>query len=509
MCRFVSVSAVLMLMSSAVHADVKLPAIISDHAVLQRDRAVPIWGWADAGEEVTVALAGQTQTVKAGADGGWMVKFDKLPADKTLTLEVKGKNTLTVKDLLVGEVWLGSGQSNMAMTVNRSKDFAQEQPAAKFPEIRMFKESSPAASEPQKGGSGSWQVCSPQTVALFSATLYFFGRDLHQTLKVPVGLINSSVGGTPITAWNSWDVQKDKKELHPLFAEWNKKAETFDLKAALAKYEKDYAAWKEAAAKAKADGKTATRPPLKPVLPKLDAHHPATLFNGKINPLIPYAIRGAVWYQGENNAGKVGSEHYGLQLRMLVEDWRARWGDEMPFAWVQLPNYHKPQTQPVEESGWVQVREQMTKTLALPKTGMAITLDVGEESDIHPKNKQDVGKRLAMWALADVYAVKGVTASGPLYDKHVIKDGQVIVSFKHAQGNLVVKGDELKGFAICGADKKWLWAKAKIQGDTVILSHPDVKEPTAVRYAWADNPVATLFNDKGVPAAPFRTDGDK
>lgn len=497
----------MILLGSFASADVKLPAIISDHAVLQRDMAVPIWGWADPGEEVTATLAGQSKTAKAAADGTWMVKFDKLASDNPLTLEVKGKNSLKVSDLLVGEVWLGSGQSNMAMTVNRCNDYEKEQAAAKFPQIRMFKENSPASDLPMTGGSGSWQVCSPMTVGLFSATAYFFGREIHQKLNVPVGLINSSVGGTPVEAWTSWEKQKDQSALKPLFEEWNKKAATFDLAAAEAKYVKDLAAWKETAAKAKTDGKTAPRAPQKPVLPKLDSHHPATLFNGKINPLVPYAIRGVIWYQGENNAGRGTPANYGLQLRLLIEDWRARWGQgDIPFAWVQLPNYRKPQTEPVEESGWVTVREEMAKTLSVPKTGMAITLDVGEAGDIHPKNKQDVGKRLAMWALADVYGDKEYSPSGPLYDKHVVKEGQVIISFKNTMGKLNVKGEELKGFAICGADKKWQWAKAKLQGDTVIVSHPDIKDPVAVRYAWAENPAATLYGAHGVPAAPFRTD---
>lgn len=497
----------IILLGSFAQADVKLPAIISDHGVLQREISVPIWGWADPGEEITATLGGQTQKTQADKAGAWTVKFDKLPEGQPLTLEVKGKNALKVSDLLVGEVWLGSGQSNMAMTVNRCNDFEKEQSAAKFPQIRMFKENSAASDQPKIGGAGSWQVCSPMTVGGFSATAYFFGREIYQKVNVPVGLINSSVGGTPVEAWTSWDKQKDQSALKPLFEEWNKKAETFNLKTAEEKYQKDLIAWKEATAKAKTDGKTAPRAPTKPVLPRLDSHHPATLFNGKINPLIPYAIRGIIWYQGENNANRGGGVNYGLQLRLLIEDWRARWGQgDIPFAWVQLPNFHKEQTQPVEESGWVTVREEMTKTLVLPKTGMAITLDVGEAGDIHPKNKQDVGKRLAMWALADVYMVKGYSPSGPLYDKHVIKDDQVIISFKHTFGNLAVKGDELKGFAICGADKKWVWAKGKLQGDTVIVSHPDIKQPVAVRYAWADNPVATLYSGLGVPAGPFRTD---
>lgn len=490
----------------AARADVKLPAVISDHAVLQRDAAVPVWGWAEPGEKVTVTVAGQSKTATAGDDGTWRVAFDKLAAGGPHTLEVKGKNALAVKDVLVGEVWLGSGQSNMAWKVNKSLDYDKEKVAATFPQLRMFREDSDPAKEPKTGGTGKWEVCSPGTVGDFSATAYFFGRELHQTLNVPVGLINSSVGGTPIEAWTSWDAQKSLPELKSLFSDWDKKAAGYDPKAAEEKYQADLKRWKEAAARAKEDGKAPPRKPQKPVHPDLAPHHPATLFNGKINPLIPYAIRGVIWYQGENNAGGRGAANYGLQLRTMIADWRGRWkAPALPFAWVQLPNFRKPQKQPVEESGWVTVQEEMTKTLAVPHTGMAITLDVGEADDIHPKNKQAVGKRLALWALAAVYKKAAVVASGPLYAGHKVKGDDIVVSFKYAEG-LSAKGSKLEGFAVAAADGKWEWAKAKIDGETVVVSHPDGKPAKAVRYAWAENPKATLVNGAGLPAGPFRTD---
>ncbi|MBI5687903.1 MAG: sialate O-acetylesterase [Verrucomicrobia bacterium] len=513
-------------------ANVTLPAIFSDHMVLQADASVPVWGWAEPGEKVTVTFAGQTKNCTTGADGKWMVRLSPMrvsaePRDLIVSGNPKSKiQNLKFTDILVGEVWLCSGQSNMAMTVNRAKDFEQEKAAANLPKIRHFRESSGAAPAPQEKCTGKWDLCSPDTLAGFSATAYFFGREVHRKLGVPVGLINSSVGGTPVEAWTSWTAQKDFAELKPLFESWEKKQATWDPEKAKASYEKHLAAWKESVKKAKAADTKAKRPPRAPVEPRLDPWKPGNLFNGKIAPLVPYAIRGAIWYQGESNAGQ--GQLYHLQLSAMVKDWRARWGSDFPFAWVQLPNFHAAQKEPVEDTGWVLVREGMLKTLALPNTGMAITTDIGEAGDIHPVNKQDVGKRLAMWALADVYKQKGVASSGPIACGHKISGDEVTIIFKHADGGLVVKIGEslvtpradspsvwpeglggfgtIRGFAVAGADKKWHRAAAKIVGDTVVVKSPEVKQPVAVRYAWADNPDCNLYNRAGIPASPFRTD---
>ena len=408
----ISLLAAAALLAPRAVADVTLPAIFSDHMVLQADASVPVWGWAEPGEKVSVTIAGQTKSYTTGADGKWMVKLGKLKCGEAATMTVKGNNAITINDVLVGEVWLGSGQSNMAMTVNRAKDFEQEKAAANLPRIRHFRESSGASLTPQEKCAGKWELCSPDAVGSFSATAYFFGRELHRKLGAPVGLINSSVGGTPVEAWTSLLAQKDFAGLKPLFESWEKKQATWDPEKAKAAYVKQLAAWKESVKKAKASGSKTRRQPREPVEPRLDSHAPATLFNGKIAPLVPYAIRGAIWYQGESNAGQ--GQLYHLQLSTMVKDWRARWGQgDFPFAWVQLPNFHAAQKEPVEETGWPLVREGMLKTLALPNTGMAITTDIGEADDIHPKDKQTVGKRLAMWALADVYKQKGVASSGP------------------------------------------------------------------------------------------------
>ena len=482
-------------------ADVRLPSLFSDHVVLQQGVPVPVWGWAEPGEAVTVTIAGQTRTAKAGADGAWRVTLDVLKTGQTLTLTVKGKNTLSVQDVLVGEVWLGSGQSNMAMTVDRCNDVEKERAAANQPSLRMFTVERVVGKEPQAECKGQWVVCASNTVGTFSATAYFMGRELRQKLGVPVGLINSSWGGTPVEAWTSADALAAVPALKPVTDVWvSRTAQPWDEAKAMAGYEKQVAAWKENVKKAKADGKRVPRAPKKPVDPRLDSHYPANLFNAMIAPLIPYAIKGAVWYQGESNANDLTATLYGKQLETKILDWRKRWGCDFPYAWVQLPNYN------ASDRNWPLVREGMLQTLKVPKTGMATTMDIGEATDIHPKNKQEVGRRLALWALGTVYGQKVASISGPLPAGHTIRGSDVVCSFTHADGGLVAKGGDLKGFVIAGADQNWLPAKAKIVGDTVVVSHPEVKAPVAVRYAWASNPECNLFNGAGLPASPFRTD---
>jgi hypothetical protein len=488
-------------LSQAAFADVRLPSLFSDHAVLQQGVAVPVWGWAEPNEQVTVVLAGQTKVTKGGVDGAWRVTFDALKAGQTLTLTVKGKNTLTVQDVLVGEVWLGSGQSNMAMTVNRSNNFDHEQTLANLPQIRMFTVDRVVGKTPQKECKGQWVVCASNTVGNFSATAYFFGRDLHQKLSVPVGLINSSWGGTPVEAWTSEEALLAVPALKATIDPWVARTATpWDEAKAMAGYDKQVAVWKEVVKKAKAAGKEPPRGPRKPSDPRLDSHYPANLFNGMIAPLIPYAIKGAIWYQGESNANDLTAALYGTQLQALIKDWRTRWGAEFPFAWVQLPNFR------ASDRNWPLVREGMLQTLKVPATGMASTMDIGETADIHPKNKQEVGRRLAFWALGTVYGQKVASTSGPLPAGSTVKGSDVVCAFTHADGGLTSKGGDLKGFVIAGADQKWFPANAKIAGDTVVVSSPDVKAPVAVRYAWAADPACSLFNGAGLPASPFRTD---
>jgi sialate O-acetylesterase len=479
-------------------ADVRLPAVFSDHMVLQQGALVPVWGWAAAGEEVTVSIAGQAKKASANAEGKWSLKLDPLAAGGPLTLTVQGANMLAVKDVLVGEVWLGSGQSNMAMTVNRALNFEEEKSAAHLPQVRMFTVARGASAKAKDDCQGSWVVCTPETVGLFSATAYFFGRELHKTLGTPVGLINSSVGGTPIESWISPEAQHASAELKPFFEAQAKEDAKFDPVAAKAQYEKALVRWQEAVAKAKAAGQPLPRKPQDPVAVRARKGDVGGLFNGMIAPLIPYALRGVIWYQGEANTAPTKSQFYQHQLPLLVKDWRSRWGQgEMPFGWVQLPNYE------ASARDWPIVQEAMLKSLSVPNTGMAITIDIGEAKDIHPKNKQDVGKRLSLWALATVYG-KDVPSSGPLPEALQVRGREAVVSFKHAYEGLAAKGDELKGFEIAGADGAWHPGQARIEGSQVVVVSPTVASPAAVRYAWDDNPVCNLYNGAGLPASPFR-----
>jgi sialate O-acetylesterase len=496
---FSSVLASLVVLSSA-RAEITLFPLFSDHAVLQSGKPVPVWGMASPGEEVSISIAGQTKSTKAGADGKWMVKLDALEASpKSATLTAKGTNTITVNDVLIGEVWLGSGQSNMAMAVSRANDYEKEQAAAKLPQIRMFTTDRTVTGPAADGKKNVWIVCSPETVGAFSATAYFFGRELHSALKVPVGLINSSVGGTPIDSWIAADVQHASAELKPMFAALVKERAGLDPASQQAAYEKQLAAWPEAVKKARAEGTPVPRKPQDPTALREKKGNLGGLFDGKIAPLVPCALRGVIWYQGEANSQPIKANYYQYHLPLLVTDWRARWGEELPFAWVQLPNFSSNRGE-----GWCLVREAMFKTLKLPKTGMAITLDIGMEKDIHPKNKQDVGKRLAAWALGDVYGKK-VETSGPLLASHEIKEGSIVLSFTHADG-LTAKGGELKDFVVAGEDKQWHPAKARIEDGKVIVSSDAVAKPVAARYAWKDYVEATLFNGAGLPASQCRTD---
>ena len=479
--RFLPLLLPLALASSLSAADLKLATLFSDHMVLQREKPVPVWGWADPGEKVTVTFGGQTKAATADSAGKWLTRLDSMPASadgrELSAVSSKPGRKVAVTDVLVGEVWLGSGQSNMAMRVSGALDFPKEQAAANLPRIRMFTEESQASSSPQADATGSWAVCAPDTVGKFSATLYFFGREIHRELDVPVGLINSSVGGTPIQSWIDLSTQNAIPE----------------LKATL-----------KSAPKAKAKPKPeATPAPTKPSNPPAQNKQkggPGGLFNGKIAPLVPYAIRGAVWYQGEANTKSPTPEIYQRQLATLVTDWRKRWSDEFPFAWVQLPNFNNP------GEGWPRVREAMLKTLRLPRTGMAVTIDIGMPDNIHPLNKQEVGRRLSLWALGDVYQKKVASTCGPLPSGHVVKGSEVAVTFSHADGGLRTREGDLTGFEIAAADKAWKPAQARIEGEKVIINHPDVAKPVAVRYAWTANPTCNLVNGAGLPASPFRTD---
>lgn len=510
----------LLLIALPTIADVKLPALIGDNMVLQQHAKVPIWGTADPGEPVTVTLrsvpqvaatSGKPVTVTSSAqwvnttannDGRWMVSLDSLDAGGPFEMTIAGRNnTLTLRNVLVGEVWVCSGQSNMQWPVKASADAEREIAAADYPMIRLFSVKQIVAEGPLPDTEGSWGTCSSQTVGDFSAVGYFFGRESHKTLGVPVGLIHSSWGGTPAEAWTSRPALESEPEFKPILERWERLLAKYSQVKKM--YEDELAQWQPAAERAKAEGKPKPAKPMQPPGPD-HPHRASGLYNGMIAPLIPYAIQGVIWYQGESNADR--SYQYRKLFPAMIQDWRGAWkhGD-FPFLFVQLANWREIQPEPVE-SAWAELREAQLMTLTLPKTAMAVAIDIGDAADIHPKNKQEVGRRLALAAQSIAYG-KEVVYSGPIYASMTTEGDKLRLLFTQVADGLMAKGDEpLKGFAIAGQDHKFVWADARIDGDTVVVWSDQVPHPVAVRYAWADNPVCNLYNKAGLPASPFRTD---
>jgi len=632
----------------AASGGLRLPAVIGDNMVVQRGTRVPIWGWATPGERVVVRIAGQQATAKTGADGAWQVRLRPLNAAGPYEMTVSGATaTLTVKNILAGEVWLCSGQSNMQMATYAAQNAAQEIAAANYPQMRLFVTGYAAVDTPQQDCTGQWVVCSPQTVAGFSAVAYFFGRALHQELHAPVGLILSAVGGTPAESWTSERGLLSRPELQYLLERRNRSlveypaakkqydedmANPARLKEQDAQCEKNDAGWEapsfdDAAWPVMAQpqqwetfglqidgvmwvrrtvqipdawagkdlqlhlgviddqdvtyfngvkvghmGTETTEAWLKPRVytvpgalvkagtavlavrvtdmagaggilggPKMmylapagqeaaaiplagpwkyaiaqrrsmpvpplgngNSWLPTGLFNGMIAPLAPYALRGVIWYQGESNADRACQ--YRTLFPTMITDWRAHWGQgNVPFLFVLLANYMTAPEQPMDND-WAELREAQLQALALLNTGMASAIDIGNPGDIHPQNKQEVGRRLALWALATTYGRKG-EYTGPLYRDATITGNTVRIRFTHVDKGLVARDGILRQFAIAGADKKFVWATAVIHGDTVLVSSPQIPHPVAVRYAWASNPEGSnLYNTAGLPAAPFRTD---
>ena len=497
-CAFVAVL-VVSAVSPAV-AKVTPHDLFSDNMVLQRNAEVAVWGAADPGEAVTVTLGGQVVRDTADTEGRWKVTLRTAEAGGPVELIIAGTNTITLKNVMIGEVWLCSGQSNMNWRLAAAKDAKAEIEAANHPNIRLFTVRSKAAPEPYAKAPGKWLVCDPKSARWFSAVGYFFGRDLHAAIKAPVGLIHSSWGGTAAELWTSREGLESDESLKPLLKVKAERLARYE--AARAAYPEKVAAWEKAVAEAKAAGK---KPPRKPRIP-LSGLYPTALYNGMIHPLIQFRIAGAIWYQGESNArGVAGAKQYATLFPTMICDWRAKWGAEFPFLFVQLANYRARRPQP-GDSAWARLREAQLKTLAVPRTGMAVIIDIGETGNIHPKNKQDVGKRLALAARAVAYGEKDLVCSGPIYESMKVEDGAIRLTFTHVGGGLVAKGDHLVGFAVAGEDRKFVWADARIDGDTVVVSSPSVAKPVAVRYAWADNPDCNLYNQEDLPASPFRTD---
>jgi len=442
-------------------ADVRLPKIFSDNMMLQRGLPVRVWGWADAGEPVSVTLAGKTVATKADDKGEWKLELAAMKAGENLELSVKGKNQLSLKNILIGDIWVCSGQSNMEMSLGGCLGAAEDVKAANLPMIRRIKISLVQNAAPQADVpvAGPWQVCAPATAGGFTAVGFYFAREILQKTKVPIGIIDDNWGGTRIEPWLAPE-------------------------------------------NAAAEGQSG-------------------IYNQMVHPIVQFPIKGALWYQGESN-GDEGDTYY-EKMRSLIGGWRKRWKQgDFPFYFVQLASFQGVSEEPAGGNGWAKLREAQTKSLSIPNTGMAVILDtvpLAESGNIHPVNKYDVGMRLARWALGRDYGQKQLEVSGPLFKALKIEGGKARLAFDHVGTGLMVGKKEgrspavvdpqgkLKRFAIAGADKKWFWADAVIVNNTVTVSSPEVKAPVAVRYAYQLNPDgANLYNREGLPASPFRTD---
>lgn len=451
----------------AVQAEVKVPAVFGSHMVLQRELPIPVWGWDAAGTEVTVTLEDAKATAKAGDDGKWQVNLPPQRAGGPYKLTVAGSSTVAFEDVLVGEVWICSGQSNMEWTVSNSNNPQEEAAAANHPKIRHIKIEHVPADKPQTEvpTKTGWQVCTPETVPNFTAVGYFFGRNLQERLDVPIGLIGSNWGGTRIEPWTPPAGFKAV----PALKDITDKLDTF---------------------------------PSKNDKGQINHQTPLALYNGMIAPLVPYGIRGAIWYQGESNNGE--GMLYFEKMKALISGWRTLWNrEDLPFLYVQLAPY-KYGGDPTNLAG---IWEAQTAALSIPYTGMAVTVDISNLTDIHPKNKQDVGKRLALWALAKTYGQTGLEYSGPLYKSQKIEGNKIRLEFDHVGTGLVARdGKPLSRFQIAGEDKKFADAKAEIDGTTVVVSGDGVAEPKFVRFGWHQEAEPNLSNKEGLPASPFRTD---
>ncbi|HBE70521.1 MAG TPA: sialate O-acetylesterase [Planctomycetaceae bacterium] len=471
-------------------ADVELPNVFSDHMVLQQKQENKVWGRAKPGESVTVTFRDQSHSATADAAGNWHVMLEAEEASHDpATLTAKGSSTVTIEDVLVGEVWICSGQSNMQWSVSQTNDPDLVKVSANYPLIRMINyprvgAQSPVWTHPKH----QWMVCSPETVGSFSAVGYFFGRQLHQVLDVPIGLINNAWGGSACEAWIARDVMEETGDYAYRLKVYDDMAQQLD----------DLTAKKELSADEKKRKASLTR--------NLTGNHrPANIYNGVLKSHLGYGIRGAIWYQGESNAGR--AYQYRKLFPLMIASWREEWGQgDFPFYWVQLADFRAESEAP-GESNWAELREAQTMTMdKLANTGEAVIIDIGEGKDIHPRNKVDVGRRLARWALAKQYGVD-IAYQSPRYKSMEQKDGKITLSFDAVRGGwrpFDVKSPV--GFAIAGEDRKFVWAEAKIVNDTIEVWSDAVSEPVAVRYGWADNPVCNMFTGLNLPLTPFRTD---
>ena len=495
---------------AALRAELKLPAIIGDHMVLQQKQTNPVWGWDTPGTKVTVTFAGQTKSAEAGVDGRWTVKLDPVPAnDKPQTINITGSTKREIQDVLVGEVWMCSGQSNMGFTLNGDWNGDIEAAASNLPNLRLIKVPNVGTQELQNDFKGEWKASTPESAPPFSAVGFFFGRYLQRILGVPVGLIDNAWGGSAAEAWIRRDtIEKDPR--FKLLMENTAKTEV-NMQSETAKtfYAQQLEKWKaDTEAMKKAGLKPGQQLPRQPQPPDAWLHgnaRPGNIFAGVVNPTLGYGMKGVIWYQGESNAGR--AYEYADLFPFMIEQWRKEWKQgDFSFYWVQLADFMAEKPEPAD-STWAELRESQTKTMKLPNTGQCVIIDLGEGKDIHPKNKHDVAARLVRWALVKDYGMKFPYRSPEF--KSVAFNGNKAVVTLDMFGSALRPFDvnEAVGFTVCGEDKVWHNAKGIVLGaDKVEVSCDKVAAPIAVRYAWADNPVCNLFSKDGLPVTPFRSD---
>jgi sialate O-acetylesterase len=485
------------LILTPLRAEVKLPRILGSHMVLQRDQRIQLWGWSEVGEKVTAQLNGSTQTATGDRLGHWKLALPPQPAGGPFQLTIQGANQIVLDDIMIGDVWFASGQSNMEMPLEGFPgavldNGAEEIRGANQPNLRLFLVKKKASDHPVHDYEGAWTGCTPETAAKFSAVAYFFGKQIAAHEHVTVGLIDSTWGGTPAEAWVSMEGIASDASLMPVFAEWAKMANDQEDIARLV-----------AAEKREDEAARQANRPVQPHSwrPAPASWAPAALFNGMIAPAVALRIKGVIWYQGESNSVKPRANMYEKIFPALISDWRAHWHEgDFPFLFVQIANFNSSSLET-----WAIVREAQRRTLSLAETGMAVTIDIGNPTNVHPADKQDVGARLALAARAIAYGEQ-VEYSGPLYRETGVEDTALRVWFDHTTGGLTAKGDVLQGFEVAGDDRHFAPATARIDGNRVVVSSDQVPAPRYVRYGWSNAPTVNLFNGSGLPASPFTSE---
>jgi sialate O-acetylesterase len=486
--------------SGLVNAQVKLPAIISNNMILQQNSKVALWGWASPGEKISITNSwnGKSTSVVADASGKWLTYIATTKAGGPYQLTFKASNTVTVDNILLGEVWLSSGQSNMEFFVGKTNNpsytgvvnYDEVVKDAEHPDIRLIDVPNKVADEPQYDFKGEWKICTPKTIDTFSAVAYFFAREINKATGFPIGIINSTWGGTPAESWTKKEVLQSDSGLNQILVRYQKAMDVYPSEND--KYRTALAKWREDTSKTKG---AAPRGPMGPT----SNQSPAKLYNGMIVPIEPYTIKGVIWYQGESNADR--AFQYRTLFPAMINNWRKDWNNaKLPFYFVQI-SPHRSQNAEIRDAQLYVYRN-------TPYTGMAVTTDNGDSLDIHPRNKELVGKRLSLWALRNEYGQKNIIVSGPLYKSMKIEDDKIRISFDFDKG-LLAKDGELREFTIAGDDQNFVPANAKIEGNTIVVWNDAVKNPKAVRFAWRNIPRPNLYNDAGLPASPFRTDNWK